>query len=347
VYLRISNSDVSNNSKTDNSGLGGGLVVWGNNNVNVIIENSLFENNVAYQGGGIYLSGCNVNITNTCFNNNLAHSTNGYDGGGAIAVRNNVRLNITECSFIGNVSYEDGGAIASYGKNSTTNITNTYFSNNSANDDGDAIFCNGYSGNHYVYVTESYFNETSQDSYGTSDGYIDIRTSSTRYRNSVVRGNNLSQTLPTPDVSCIETSGMCGMILSVELKNFYGINKDNVNVIMWETSTENNNSHFILSRMNGNSEWFDIKKVNGSGNSNSSIKYTVYDREYDKGDNYYKLTQYDYDGKFETFDIILISNTLNELTFKIYDVMGRKVDEYCKGVVIYKYSDGTFERVTQ
>lgn len=351
IYFKIVKSDISNNGKSAYNG--GGLLIEGGTNVVVDIEQCLFENNNAVEGGAIWVDNATINIKNSCFNNNVALR----EDGGGIFIGYNVTATIEESSFNGNRatgSYGDGGAISMGSQNSTLYINNCIFENNRSLD-GNAIYVDrAYSsGSAQCLVEESYFSTSSpiQYSYEKSDAQLIIRTSGTRLQesgSSTISGNNLSQTLPSPDVNCIETTGPCGIILSVELKHFYGLNKGNINKLIWETYTETNNSHFILSRLNDNMEWVEIKRVIGNGDSKQNIMYEVYDMEFKTGDNYYKLTQVDYDGNFEEFDIIIVEGNHIERTLdKRYNTIGQEVDEYYKGVVIYRYTNGTFERILQ
>ena len=133
-------------------------------------------------------------------------------------------------------------------------------------------------------------------------------------------------------------------------------------VLNWQTATEINNDYFTIERTNGsgsnssNWQWQVIGTVNGSGNSSVTKSYTFSDHyspslfESGSGTLYYRLKQTDYDGKFEYFGPISVSNcgSFNiisiypnpaneyiqyilgsedggEVTVKLYDALGREV----------------------
>lgn len=138
----------------------------------------------------------------------------------------------------------------------------------------------------------------------------------------------------------------CPMVLPIELKSFSVENVNNSNNVKWVTSSEKNNSHFIVEYSNDGFYWSEIGKVNGIGNSTTETSYSIAHNNYENGQNYYKLTQVDFDGETEEFHIITINNIINEITLiGIYNQVGQEVNENYSGVKIYKYSDGTFNRV--
>jgi hypothetical protein len=94
--------------------------------------------------------------------------------------------------------------------------------------------------------------------------------------------------------------------LPVELKNFTAICKDDYVEINWTSATEINNEYFLLERMQNNSNWEFVAEIPGAGNSNTEINYQIVDEQLNSETSYYRLTQFDFDGKFEIFKIISI-----------------------------------------
>ncbi|MBX3728941.1 MAG: right-handed parallel beta-helix repeat-containing protein [Candidatus Sumerlaeia bacterium] len=78
----------------------------------VVVEDSLFRNNIADEGGGIYMIGGDLTVNNSTFLNNYADG----GAGGAIMAWTNVFSNdihVVNSTFHGNAStFYDGGAIA-------------------------------------------------------------------------------------------------------------------------------------------------------------------------------------------------------------------------------------------
>ncbi|MBE6498945.1 MAG: hypothetical protein E7Z80_00140 [Methanobrevibacter thaueri] len=149
--LTIINSTINHNTAKE------GGAIWTNNDLSknpiIIIQNSIFENNIAtgkdnYGGGAIFaqeLTG--LTITNTTFANNKAQTTS---SGGAIFIsHSDTLITITDSEFISNHangnSNVGGGAIymvgtSNYERKGTLTISNTLFDSNTCDNDGGAIY---------------------------------------------------------------------------------------------------------------------------------------------------------------------------------------------------------------
>ena len=70
--------------------------------------------------------------------------------------------------------------------------------------------------------------------------------------------------------------------------------------------------------------------------------YEFKDENYIDGINYYRLTQVDFDGKFETFNIVAISTkpAIPWQTFKVINLLGQEVSLDYIGVRIIIFEDG-------
>lgn len=104
--------------------------------------------------------------------------------------------------------------------------------------------------------------------------------------------------------------------LPVELTSFTGnfIPSKEVIQLDWSTASEMNCKNFDVERMDENNQFVKIGEVSGSGNSTSLRNYTFNDKEYNDGENYYRLKQNDVDGKYQYSDIILIRATKETIT---------------------------------
>jgi len=132
--------------------------------------------------------------------------------------------------------------------------------------------------------------------------------------------------------------------LPIELIEFSGHKTNSYNIISWKTASEHNNSHFILERSStgGFTENDVIAVLVGAGNSQQLISYSHADINAPKEVNYYKLTQVDFDGYFESFDIIYIDNTeKNKKIIKTINLLGYTISSQYSGYVIDVYDDGT------
>jgi hypothetical protein len=95
--------------------------------------------------------------------------------------------------------------------------------------------------------------------------------------------------------------------LPIDLIHFEAICNNAITNISWSTATEINNDYFILEKSRDAVNWFELAKIDGAGFSNSYLEYSLIDNDLFSGDNYYRLTQVDYDGTWETFKIIQVN----------------------------------------
>jgi len=95
--------------------------------------------------------------------------------------------------------------------------------------------------------------------------------------------------------------------LPVSLLNFTGDCKEGNKTLSWSTASETNNNYFIVERSTDRSNWTVVEKVSGAGNSNTIQQYSLTDLSAEGETIYYRLTQVDFDGASETFDVIAVS----------------------------------------
>jgi hypothetical protein len=77
--------------------------------------------------------------------------------------------------------------------------------------------------------------------------------------------------------------------------------------LTWTTMTETNNDFFTIERAKDGVSFTPVKKVDGAGNSNTTLYYKTMDEEPLEGISYYRLKQTDYDGRFEYSDIKVVN----------------------------------------
>ncbi|RFC55277.1 DUF2341 domain-containing protein [Brumimicrobium aurantiacum] len=78
--------------------------------------------------------------------------------------------------------------------------------------------------------------------------------------------------------------------------------------INWITSSEVNNSHFIVQKSKHN-EWINLEKVKAAGNSSTQRINQIIDNNPFKGVSYYRLKQVYFDGKFSYSAVRTIDNS--------------------------------------
>lgn len=120
--------------------------------------------------------------------------------------------------------------------------------------------------------------------------------------------------LPIPE-DCGAVGTVCGaIVLPVELVNFNGeLIDENIAEISWETASEHNNDFFLLLKSEDGLNWTEVEKILGAGNSTEQLYYHSIDYQLTIGITYYKLLQYDFDGRVNESDVISVNNNSKEL----------------------------------
>ncbi len=77
--------------------------------------------------------------------------------------------------------------------------------------------------------------------------------------------------------------------------------------INWTTASENNSAYFEVKKSRDGMNWIVLDSVIAAGNSSSELNYSMTDSEIIETNNYYKLTQIDFDGTQKTYPIISVN----------------------------------------
>ena len=134
--------------------------------------------------------------------------------------------------------------------------------------------------------------------------------------------------------------------LPVELLYFEGIVYFSFNNLKWATSSEYNSSHFIVERSIDGIEWKELTNKPAAGNSTHPINYYYLDNIEEFVLHYYRLLQYDIDGKFITYGPIMIDNRQkSKKIIKLVNALGQEVNDHEKGVIFIVYDDGSTKKV--
>lgn len=122
--------------------------------------------------------------------------------------------------------------------------------------------------------------------------------------------DNVGRATP-PTIGAYEISSP----LPIELLYFSGFKKEErVNTLEWVTLTESQNERFDVERSRDGVVWDKIGEVSGAGTSWEERYYTLNDDSPEQ-QNYYRLKQIDYDGKFTYSTILLIQNSADKSKF--------------------------------
>lgn len=105
-----------------------------------------------------------------------------------------------------------------------------------------------------------------------------------------------------------------GVILPVELLYFTGADAGDHILLNWATVTEENNAYFTVLRSIDGINFYPIGQVDGAGNSQSLITYSLIDPNYSSA--YYQLVQTDIDGRYTTSNIIFVK--VDQSSISIY-----------------------------
>lgn len=101
-------------------------------------------------------------------------------------------------------------------------------------------------------------------------------------------------------------------VLPVTFVSFNALKTQNTVSLFWSTASEKNNAYFEVQRSNGVNEFETIATINGSGTTKDLTEYSLEDFTPLNGENYYRLKQVDYDGKFSYSSIVYVAIQLNE-----------------------------------
>jgi hypothetical protein len=112
------------------------------------------------------------------------------------------------------------------------------------------------------------------------------------------------------------------------------------NIIKWSTHSEYNSSHYIIERADSSMRFEYIATIPSNGTTSTESKYRFIDMIPFNGLNYYKISQYDYDGEGQSLTMVYIDNR-PKVVVRTVNTLGQKVDGSYNGLVIKMFSDGT------
>ena len=189
-YTKISKSYFRNNSGC----YGGAVTSLGYTNAGknqIIIENSVFDANRAFQGAAVNVIGSTFKISGTNFTNNKGV---GYGSGnpnvGALLTWYGCEGTISDCNFINNTA--DNGAAYELGDDnkgvSSASVDSCTFINNTASNQGGAVYEGGTTGKATLDIKNSTFTNNSAKKEGSAiySGYTLNIDDDTTFTNNMV-----------------------------------------------------------------------------------------------------------------------------------------------------------------
>lgn len=145
--------------------------------------------------------------------------------------------------------------------------------------------------------------------------------------------------------------GCTPVVLPIVLADFNVAKTSQGNRLSWVTETEDRTDYFTVEWTTdpASGDWKEIANVPAQGYSQENYHYnTIHAAPSVSEINYYRLNLIDLDGSKTTFSAKMLSADNSrgiKKVERVFNTMGQEVDENCKGVVIYYYSDGTTERM--
>jgi hypothetical protein len=105
--------------------------------------------------------------------------------------------------------------------------------------------------------------------------------------------------------------------LPIELLEFNGYNKNDVNELFWTTVSQVNTDYFVVQKSINGIDFFDLTMVDGAGNSVEELGYRATDNDPFSGITYYRLKEFDFNGDYRYSDVIAI-NAIRGSDIQIY-----------------------------
>lgn len=185
---------------------------------------------------------------------------------------------------------------------------------------------------------------------GNSNTDFNNRTSTTSW-SSTTPGTSNSETVTLsntvrPISGQIYTWTPPSLPLPVEMLYFEGQGYSSYNILKWSTASEYNSDYFSIQRSRDGINWTEVGKKISSGNSTVKNDYSYTDYYLNDGIVYYKLIQYDFDGKFKEYGpISIFYYKTDKKVVKYINLLGQEVRSDEKGFIFEVYDDGTMRRI--
>jgi hypothetical protein len=138
--------------------------------------------------------------------------------------------------------------------------------------------------------------------------------------------NTTTNVLVTPAISAANmfaawTLSQTNDPLPIKLLSFTAECKNGKAYLQWSTASETNNDFFTLEKTKDGLHFDFVAKIKGAGNSNTIKQYAYFDNLNNNQTVYYRLSQTDYDGTTEYFDLISLNcNTSSNTPLDIVSV---------------------------
>ncbi len=117
-------------------------------------------------------------------------------------------------------------------------------------------------------------------------------------------------------------NGDAAAVLPISLLYFDAFSESSEVRLAWATATEIDNDYFTIERSYDGKTFEPIAYLSGAGDSKDQITYEYFDRPPGLGLIYYRLTQTDFDGKFERFPLASVRHVpMGSDQLKVYPTL--------------------------
>ncbi len=98
----------------------------------------------------------------------------------------------------------------------------------------------------------------------------------------------------------------CSNAMPIRLFSFNTVTENDKVNVNWVTATEENNDYFVIEWSTNGIDFVELDEVNSCGNNGEKVEYSYAHTNPVNGYNYYRLVQYDKDGRSEIFDVVSV-----------------------------------------
>lgn len=129
--------------------------------------------------------------------------------------------------------------------------------------------------------------------------------------NSIIDGRVLS-VAGAISMATNQVNNVCSLPLPVKMVTFAAECKNKEVHLNWLTASEINNQYFSVEKSSNAKEWQEIGTVDGNGNTSKMSNYYYIDHGSEIYSSFYRLKQFDYDGRHSYSNVINIRNCGND-----------------------------------
>lgn len=134
-----------------------------------------------------------------------------------------------------------------------------------------------------------------------------------------------------------------GSPLHIDLTSFEGVLDGTEVELEWEVASQTNNDYFIVDHSLDGENWDKINEVIGDGTTTNKEIYNLKHINPSMGENYYRLTHVDFDGRTEVYDPIIVDVCVcmgAKEIIRLYNIQGQVVNKNYHGIVIQLWDNG-------